>query len=151
MTSWSWGGGGGKLLLSHLANRLTTNGRVMRVTVTTVASAVRNATCGNIEDNRGPLPSLSLGFICFCFYFPVSPVPKHPCVLLTHPSRASTQPLVTGDICIFNGNYADCWGWAGLPPYLLHTEHPEHAATVTRASSHPFSSHLYSSYLKTQI
>ena len=28
-------------------------------------------------------------------------------------------------------------GWAGLPPDLLQTEHPEHAATVTRAYSHP--------------
>ena len=26
---------------------------------------------------------------------------------------------------------------AGLPPDLLQTEHPEHAATVTRAYSHP--------------
>ena len=100
---------------------------------------------GNIEDERGPLHYLYVLFavVCFYFYFPVSPVLKHPCVLLTHPSLASTQPLVTGDICIFNGNYADCWGWAGaglgwagLPPDLLQTEHPEHAATVTRAYSH---------------
>ena len=105
----------------------------------------------NIEDIRGLLPSLSLCFICGCFYFPISPVPKHACVLLTHPSRASTQPLVTGDICIFNGNYADCWGWAASIQISMQTEHPEHAATVTRAYSHPFSSHLYSSYLKTQI
>ena len=68
---------------------------------------------GNIEDNMGPLLYLYALF-AFVSTSPFSPDLKHPCVLLTHPSRASTRPLVTGDICIFNGNYADCWGWAGL-------------------------------------
>ena len=58
---------GGKLILSHLAAWVTTNGGVMRVTVTTVASAVRNATCGEHWGREGP-PSLSLCFICGCLF-----------------------------------------------------------------------------------
>ena len=107
---------GGKLILSHLAAWVTTNGGVMRVTVTTVASAVRNATCGEHWGREGP-PSLSLMFYLRFFAFFL--LPRLSCseasVCFTDPPLSSLWSLaIFAYLMAIMQTAGAGLGWAGL-------------------------------------